>query len=63
MSAISDVRKKIGRPPVNAAPVTVRIPPAQLAILDSWIAAQPTPKPSRPEAIRRLLTAALDPNA
>jgi len=29
------------------------------AALDRWIAAQPDPKPSRPEAVRRLLTAAL----
>jgi hypothetical protein len=27
--------------------------------LDAWIAAQPDPKPSRPEAIRRLVEAAL----
>jgi len=38
------------------------LPPEQLAVLDAWILAQPDPKPSRPEAIRRLLTAALDPN-
>ena len=41
----------------------VRLPPEYVAILDRWIDAQPDPKPSRPEAIRRLLTAALDPKA
>jgi len=37
----------------------LRLQPEQLAALDRWIAAQPEPKLSRPEAIRRLLTAAL----
>ena len=32
------------------------LPPAELATLDAHIAAQPDPKPSRPEAIRRVLT-------
>ncbi len=30
-----------------------------LNALDAWIAAQPDPKPGRPEAIRRLLAEAL----
>jgi hypothetical protein len=30
------------------------------AELDAWIEAQPDPKPSKPEAIRRLIAAALD---
>lgn len=33
----------------------VRLQPDQLATLDRWIAAQPDPKPSKPEAIRRLI--------
>jgi hypothetical protein len=33
--------------------------PDELARLDAWIAQQPDPKPSRPEAIRRLLEKAL----
>ena len=45
-----------GRPRVDATPVTVRIPPDQLAPLDAWIADQPDPKPSRPEAIRTAVT-------
>jgi len=62
MGEISDGRKsKIGRPPVGAVPVTVRIPPANLKPLDAWIAAQPDPKPSRPEAIRRLIEVGLAP--
>jgi len=39
----------------------LRLSPEMLADIDAWIAAQPYPKPSRSEAIRRLLTAALDP--
>jgi hypothetical protein len=39
--------------------LAVRMPPERLARLDSWIAAQPDPKPSRPEAIRRLVDKAL----
>ena len=33
----------------------VRMQPPNLSALDAWIAAQPDPKPSRPEAIRRLV--------
>ena len=40
-------------------PVTVRLPPANLSNLDAWIGAQPKPRPSRPEAIRRILAEAL----
>jgi hypothetical protein len=55
--SIDDVRKR-GRPTVGATPVTVRIPPDQLAELDAWIAGQPD-EPSRPEAARRLIAQAL----
>ena len=34
--------------------IVVRMHEADLDVLDAWIAAQPDPKPSRPEAIRRL---------
>ena len=44
-----------GRPRVDATQLAVRVPPAELAQLDAWIVAQPEPKPSRPEAIRRLV--------
>ena len=53
MSNISNI-KKIGRPKVGATPLSVRMPPEELAALDTWIATQPDPKPSRPEAMRRL---------
>lgn len=33
----------------------VRMPPDLEAALDAWIARQPDPKPSRSEAIRRLI--------
>jgi hypothetical protein len=32
----------------------------QLARLDAWIAQQPDPKPSRPEAVRRLMEMSLN---
>jgi hypothetical protein len=49
-------KKKMGRPPTGIGHlVGVRLAPDQLAGLDKWIAAQPDPKPSRPEAIRVLL--------
>jgi len=47
------------KPTGKGEPVLVRIQPAQLAALDSWIAGQPKPRPTRPAAIRALLAAAL----
>ena len=55
-------RNKGGRPPVNATPITVRLPPVDLAELDGWIAEQPQ-EMTRPEAIRTLLRMALEPKA
>ncbi len=43
------------RPKQTGTFVGVRVQPDQLGPLDAWIAQQPNPKPSRPEAIRRLL--------
>ena len=46
--------KRMGRPPVNSTPVTVRIPPELL----SWIDEQRSKLddvPSRPEFIRKIL--------
>lgn len=54
MSNVSNVRKT-GRPRVDAVPLSVRVPPDLLADLDIWIAEQPEPRPSRPEALRRLV--------
>ncbi len=35
--------------------VGVRLQPADLEALDTWIAGQPEPRPSRPQAVRRLI--------
>jgi hypothetical protein len=57
--AISDNNKpKRGRPAVNSLFVGVRLPPDQLAAVDAWAAGQDD-KPSRPEAIRRLIAIAV----
>jgi hypothetical protein len=37
----------------------VRVQPDQLAALDAWIARYPEPRPTRPEAIRRMMVATL----
>lgn len=62
MASIDDIgKKKRGRPATDATPILVRLMPMQVAPLDAWIEAQPDPKPSRPEAIRRLLQQVLAP--
>jgi metal-responsive CopG/Arc/MetJ family transcriptional regulator len=43
-----------GRPRVNPTSIHVTVPPDQLEELDAWIERQ-APKPTRPEAVRRLL--------
>jgi hypothetical protein len=54
------IRKRRGRPAIGAGePVVVRMRPEQIKALDAWIVSQPDPKPSRPEAVRRLLDARL----
>lgn len=55
------VVKKIGRPPGRSRPDShpVRVPVDVLRQLDDWISAQPEPRPSRPEAVRRILHAGL----
>ncbi len=60
-STITDNRKRgPGRPKVGASLIGVRVPPAELSILDKWIKDQAKPKPSRPEAIRQLVAAGLE---
>jgi hypothetical protein len=61
MTSISGTNKKKGRgrPVVNSTAINLRAPPALLQPLDAWIDAQPAPKPSRPEAARRLIQRAL----
>ena len=58
-SSISDTSKKRGRGRPSTGGqmpgVMVRMPPSDIASLDTWIAAQPEPRPSRPEAIRLAL--------
>jgi len=61
LGAISDNKKKRGRPSVGSTFVGVRLPPDQLAALDQWIAQQPH-KRGRPEAIREILSIWLAPN-
>ena len=59
-STVSDNRKKrIGRPPVGATLVVVRLPPLDLAALDRWIARQPEPM-TRPEALRAMMATVLE---
>jgi hypothetical protein len=47
------------QPTGKGTPVVVRLQPDQLAALDAYIARQPAPKPSRPEAIRRVMMGAI----
>jgi len=54
--SIDNIRNRVGRPRINATPVTVRIPPEQLSQLDEWIDTQTAPRPSRPEAIRIIMS-------
>ncbi|PZO73959.1 MAG: hypothetical protein DI632_13990 [Sphingomonas hengshuiensis] len=57
----NDVTKSRGRPATGKGqPVTVRLKPNQLAALDRWIEAQPEPRPTRPEALRRLAELTLE---
>jgi hypothetical protein len=49
-------RPRTGRDP----PITVRIPKELEAAITAWIDRQPDPKPSRSEAIRRLIEGGLE---
>ena len=59
MSIDSAKKRKRGRPKVDSEAVNVRMASGPLDALDAYIAAQPEPRPTRPEAIRRLLAVAL----
>lgn len=49
-------KKSRGRPATGiGTPVQVRLQPDLLSDLDAFIDSEPDPKPSRPDAIRRLL--------
>jgi hypothetical protein len=53
-------KKSRGRPAIGVGvQVNTMLRPEQAALLDAWIAKQPNPKPTRPEAIRRLIQKAL----
>ena len=53
MTSTRDTRNLGGRPATGqGTPITVRMQPPQLGALDAWIAEQPEPRPSRPEAMR-----------
>jgi hypothetical protein len=53
-------KNRRGRPAIGkGVQLNAMIRPEQAAALDAWIAIQPDPKPSRPEAIRRLLEVGL----
>jgi len=56
MASIADSSKKRGRPTTGIGKaIGLRLYPDLEARLDAWIARQPEPRPSRPEAIRRIL--------
>jgi metal-responsive CopG/Arc/MetJ family transcriptional regulator len=57
--SIPVLQKKRGRPPTGQDPVlAVRLPPALRSAIETW-AEQQNDKPSRSEAIRRLIEFAL----
>ena len=59
MKSISSAGKSSrGRPRIDATPVNTRFPPDELSELDAWISRQDE-ELSRPEAVRRLVKAAL----
>ncbi len=43
----------------SGAVIKVALTADLVSVLDDWTAGRPDPKPSRPEAIRRLVTCAL----
>lgn len=47
-------KKRMGRPPVNSTPITLRLAPELLAWVDAE-RAKIDPEPSRPEFIRQLI--------
>ena len=61
MQSIKDIVKpaRRGRPRTGSTPILVRLQPLCIEALDAWIASQAPPRPTRPEAMRRLLAGAL----
>ena len=58
-ASISSTGKSRGRPRTNPVAQHFTLPPQLSEQLDAWIARQPEPQPTRPEAIRRILSDAL----
>lgn len=54
------IPKKRGPKPTGGVGLMVRVQPDLLAQLDAWISEQSEPRPSRPEAVRRLLRERLE---
>lgn len=55
-SIADNQKRKRGRPATGVTPMTgVRIPTGLAERLNAWIDRQPDPKPTRAEAIRRLM--------
>src|ERR1700722_18799690 len=61
MDTSTPVPKKKRGPPATGwgHQISVRLHSPEMARIDAWIAAQRDPRPTRPEAIRRLLAEAL----
>jgi hypothetical protein len=55
-------KKARGRPrgAIKAPTTLVRIPEAVMVQVDAWIARQPDPKPTRPDAVGALIRSALE---
>jgi len=58
MNAATGVITRKPRPKQTGTLLGVRLQPDQLVALDAWISTQPD-APTRPEAVRRLIAAAL----
>src|SRR5258707_8984261 len=59
-SISSTEKRRRGRPRTNPVAQHFTMSPQLSAALDGWIAGQPDPKPTRPEAIRRLIEMGLN---
>jgi hypothetical protein len=58
--SIGGIQKKRGRPKTGKVPIrAIRMDDDLVAVIDDWADRQPEPKPSRSEAIRRLIEKAL----
>ncbi len=55
MSIDARIKSRRGRPEVDSEEIRARVARPVLDAMDTWIAAQPEPRPSRPEAIRLAL--------